>query len=94
MATTIITMDKAGRIVLPKQIRKQLGVNPGSAFEAEVVLDRLELTPKEDPGRSGTVVRKEGLPVAARTGTAFSASEAVRQDREDRMEHLSERRKR
>jgi AbrB family looped-hinge helix DNA binding protein len=85
-----ISMDKAGRIVIPKEIRERIGANETTRFDLDIVLDRIELTPKEDPGRSKSrVIEKDGVWVVTGTGKKFSAAEVIRQDREDRMEFLA-----
>lgn len=38
------TIDGAGRIVVPKALREQLGFAPGAELELEVVDGRLEVT--------------------------------------------------
>jgi AbrB family looped-hinge helix DNA binding protein len=77
-----ITIDQAGRIVLPAELRRQLNLVPGSQLCVEVVAQRLELTPQasapEPPlGRSAT-----GRPVLPAGGTPFDAAAATRAERE------------
>ena len=38
------TIDAAGRLVVPKRLRDQLGFAPGAALELEAVDGRLEVT--------------------------------------------------
>jgi AbrB family transcriptional regulator (stage V sporulation protein T) len=40
-----ISIDKAGRIVLPKAIRDELHLSPGGTLEVEVAEDRIVLRP-------------------------------------------------
>lgn len=84
-----ITMDKSGRIVLPKPVRERLGADENTRFSLDVVLDRIELTPQPDAQRVGKIVEKDGVWVAAATGRKFSASDALREDREVRMHDLA-----
>jgi len=79
----IVTMDKFGRLVLPGPIRKALHIQQPTAFKAEVVGNRVELTPL--PGKSGAVIRKrKGLLVVSTGGPKFNAAEAVQLVRNDR----------
>jgi AbrB family looped-hinge helix DNA binding protein len=71
-----ITMDMAGRLILPKAMRERLHLRAGSKLTAEIVADRIELTPAADPGVE--VVRKGKRLVLARTGVPFDAAAAVR----------------
>ena len=82
-------MDRAGRIVIPKPVREQLRADENTRFTLDVVLDRIELTPQQDTKRPGKIVEKEGVWVAAATGRKFSAADAVREDREERMRDLA-----
>src|SRR5690349_2218287 len=55
-ATT--TIDKAGRIVLPKQIRQELQLGPGDVIELEASEDRVVLRPARGKGR---VYKEHGM---------------------------------
>jgi AbrB family looped-hinge helix DNA binding protein len=76
-----ITVDRAGRIVLPSEIRRRLNLGPGSRLMLDVVAEHIELTPLPQadaellvtPGRR-TVLRP--------TGTPFDAAAATRAERE------------
>lgn len=85
-----IPIDKAGRIVIPKAIRQQIGADASTKFELDVVLDRIELTPIKSPDESkAKLIKKNGRLVIAATGKTFSSAEAIRLDRDDRMEVLA-----
>lgn len=58
------TIDKAGRLVIPKQLREQVGLAPG---EVEVVADGAGL--RVEPVASGRLVEQKGRPIIAATGT-------------------------
>ena len=45
------TIDKAGRIVVPKAMRDELGLVPGSQLEIAAVDGRLEIEPVPTPVR-------------------------------------------
>jgi AbrB family looped-hinge helix DNA binding protein len=40
-----VTIDAAGRVVIPKQVRARLGLEPGSELELDEVGDHVELRP-------------------------------------------------
>ena len=80
----IVTMDKFGRLVLPGQIRKALHIRQPTAFKAEVVGNRVELTPLA--GKSGAVIKKrKGLLVVSTGGQKFNAAEAVQLMRDEKV---------
>lgn len=80
----IITMDKFGRLVLPGHIRKALHIQQPAAFKAEVVGNRVELTPL--PVKGGAIIKKrKGLLVVSTGGEKFDAAEAVRAMRDERL---------
>lgn len=82
--TTTLTIDKAGRIVVPKAIREKLRFEPGSTLQAEVVGDRLELSLAPSPLR---LVRKGKRRVVVGTGP-FDAVAAVAEAREEYLSRL------
>ena len=43
--TTKLTIDSAGRIVLPKPLRRELEIGPGDLLELESVGERITLRP-------------------------------------------------
>lgn len=71
-----VTMDVAGRLILPKAMRERLHLRAGSRLTAEIVADRIELTPDAD--LDVEIVRKGKRLVLARTGVPFDAAAAVR----------------
>ena len=69
------TIDAAGRIVVPKPLRDQLGFVPGTALELEAVDGRLEVTV---PSRVEVEESPHGPRLVAGAGASLSA-EAVRE---------------
>ena len=71
MMITTTTMDKAGRVVLPKQIRDELQLGPGDSLELETVEDRIILRPARGGGRiykdRGMWVFDTGQPLTVET---------------------------
>ena len=52
------TVDRFGRIVIPKRVRESLGLSPGTKMEIESVGDEVVLKPvREEP----SVVDKDGV---------------------------------
>lgn len=45
------TIDTAGRIVVPKRLREELGLSPGTELEVEARDDRLEVSVPAAPVR-------------------------------------------
>lgn len=77
------TIDKAGRIVIPKSLRDNLQLQPGDTLELEGTTDRIVLKPL----RAETPLRKERGIWVYRTGRPLPTSvyeNALRQAREDR----------
>jgi AbrB family looped-hinge helix DNA binding protein len=67
------TIDMAGRLVIPKEIRRQAGLRPGMPLEVRWRAGRIEIEPAATPV---TLVRKGRLLVAApqTEGEALSAA--------------------
>jgi AbrB family looped-hinge helix DNA binding protein len=63
-----VTIDRAGRIVVPKAMRDELGLTPETPLEIEVVEGHLEVSPPESSARivegpHGPVIEKTGVTV-------------------------------
>jgi AbrB family looped-hinge helix DNA binding protein len=81
-----LTIDKAGRLVLPKAIRDEMQLRPGDALEVENSEDRIVLRPRR--GAKG-LHKKQGIWVfSSGTGLPISADttdgilQEVRRERE------------
>jgi AbrB family looped-hinge helix DNA binding protein len=66
---TTLTMDKAGRVVLPKPVRDEMQLRPGDSLELESSEDRIVLRPRR--GGEG-LHKKQGIWVFS-TGEPISA---------------------
>ena len=81
-----VSMDRAGRVVLPKAIRERLQLEPGESLEIESFGDHIVLWPI----RQHATMRKELGVLVLDTGEPLSASdvlettEKVRDERSDR----------
>jgi AbrB family looped-hinge helix DNA binding protein len=81
-----VSLDRAGRVVLPKTIRDKLQLSPGDTFELIVQGDDLTLRPR----RSSTPLQKERGIWVFRTGeplTAADTEETLRNIRVQRRRH-------
>ena len=78
-----LTLDKAGRIVLPKPVRKELNLGPGDVLEMETSGTKITL----HPVRATPALQKERGVWVYRTGEKLPVSmveETRRQVREER----------
>jgi AbrB family looped-hinge helix DNA binding protein len=84
---TTLTIDKAGRIVLPKPVRDELQLSPGDSLEVESSEERVVLRPVRGHGR---IYKKQGVWVM-HGGTPLSEDvvektlEQIRREREQRF---------
>jgi len=80
---TTLTLDKAGRVVLPKPVRDELQLGPGDSLELESSEDRIVLRPARGKGRmykkQGVWVFDSGEPLPANV-----VEETLREVREER----------
>lgn len=81
---TTVSLDKAGRIVLPKPVRDELQVGPGDSLEVESSEDKIILRPARGKGRMrkehGVWVFDSGRPLSAEV--VRKTIEQVRRERE------------
>ncbi len=79
----LVEMDEAGRLVLPKAVRRALGISRRTKFRAEVVGAKVELIPCLE---STARLEKDahGLLVVKATGKPFNAVEALAEIRRER----------
>ncbi len=82
------TLDKAGRIVLPKKVRDRLHLKPGAKFKLEVVGEKIEI---EQEAPSVKVVRNRHGRRVVVGWESFDAAKAVRQMHEELAQRVSHR---
>jgi len=70
-----VSIDRAGRVVIPKAMRQELGLSPDTPLDIDVVDGHIELSSTHEPAR---VVEGPHGPIVAATGTPISDQE-VRQ---------------
>ena len=77
-----LTIDSAGRIVLPSAVRRALNLSAGSRLRLDVVAQRIELTPELDADADGVLLRRPGMRTVLKpTGQPFDAAAAIRAER-------------
>ena len=78
-----ITLDKAGRVVLPKAVRDELELSPGDVLELESSEEQMTLRPL----RGTASLRKKGGFWVFRSGEPLSEETVRKTLREVRREH-------
>lgn len=84
-----ITLDSAGRLVLPRKIREYLHLRGGSRMSLEAERDSVRLVPM--PDEEARIVKRNGRHVIE-TSTPLAVSEirqAILAEREERLIKLS-----
>jgi AbrB family looped-hinge helix DNA binding protein len=77
-----LTIDGAGRIVLPKPVRERLGLNAGSNLEIEEVPEGVILKPT---GRGSSLIRKGTFLIhTGELPPGYDLLKAIEQDRDER----------
>ena len=85
---TTITMDRAGRVVLPKAVRDELNLSAGDSLELSSDSDGLTLRPARASGR---MIRKGVFWVMAKSHNPAPMQdpvEMIREMREERMNRI------
>lgn len=59
----LVSLDRAGRVVIPKDVRDRLSLSSDSELEVEVIGGAIHLTPRRTHRRQ--VVEVDGWPVIA-----------------------------
>jgi len=82
-----LTLDKAGRIVLPKPVRDELQLSPGDSLELESSEERVILRPVRGNGRiykkQGVWVMHGGSPLTVET-----VERTIQQGRREREQRI------
>jgi len=84
-----LSMDRAGRVVLPKPIRDRLQLEPGESLEIESFDDHIVLRPIRERGRG--VMRKELGMWVFDSGEPMDVSvveDTIRKIREEREDEI------
>jgi AbrB family looped-hinge helix DNA binding protein len=82
---TKITLDKAGRVVLPKPLREEMRLGPGDSLQLESEGERITLRPI----RPKSMLKKEyGVWVYQGEPTETSITDLIDREREKRLREL------
>jgi AbrB family looped-hinge helix DNA binding protein len=85
---TTLTIDKAGRLVLPKPIREELQIRPGDSLEVESFDEHILLRPATGRGRMrrkhGVMVFDSGEPLSAE-----AADKTIKRVRDERASQIT-----
>lgn len=76
----IVTIDRAGRVVVPKAVREKLGLKGGEKLKLDLVGDRIELEPEVPEAH--VEIAEDGLPIIRGVKGKFDAGKAVLEARE------------
>lgn len=78
----LVTVDAAGRVVIPKQVRDRLGLTAGSQLELDELGGHVELRPA---GREIRIEQEDGRPVVRADADAPRLTAADVRDLMDRQ---------
>ena len=77
-----LTIDKAGRVILPKPVRERLGLHAGSGLEMQETPEGVVLKPA---GRGSSLVRKGSfLMHTGELPSGYDILKTIEQDRDER----------
>jgi AbrB family looped-hinge helix DNA binding protein len=80
------TVDKLGRVVIPKPVRRRLGLRPGTLLRIEETGEELRLRPVEPGAR---LIKEENVTVVTGVQAVADPAEMVHRDREERIRKVS-----
>jgi len=82
---TTVTLDKAGRILIPKSLREELRLGPGDTLQLETEGERISLRPV----RAKALVKKErGVWVYQGESSHASITDVIDREREKRIREI------
>ena len=76
----MLTVDEAGRLVLPDAAMRVLGTKPGEQLRADVTPNRIDILPERPLVTEGVI--EDGVLVLPRLGLKMDIAAAVRSDRD------------
>ena len=79
-----LSLDEAGRLVLPNTALRVLGIKPGDQVRADISPNRIDIWPEPPVMAQGVI--EDGVLVMARQGIPMDAAAAVRADRDSRAD--------
>ena len=84
--TAKITLDNAGRVMIPKPLRKELRLGPGDIFRLECEGEQITLRPMRP---KALLKRERGVWVYQGESTGVSVTGAIDREREKRLRELT-----
>lgn len=88
IARARLTVDKSGRVVLPKALREQMHLAPGDMLEMETNGESIILRPLR---RRATVKKERGIWVYQGEATGASIPDLIDREREKHLQELARR---
>jgi AbrB family looped-hinge helix DNA binding protein len=83
--TSKLTLDKAGRVLIPKPLRQELRLGPGDTLQLESEGEQITLRPM----RAKALLKKErGVWVYQGESTETSVTAVIEREREKRLREL------
>ena len=79
--TATLTLDEAGRLVLPEAALRVLGMKPGEQLRADVTQNRIDILPEPPVVTEGVI--KRGILVLPKLGLKMDVAAAVRAERDE-----------
>jgi AbrB family looped-hinge helix DNA binding protein len=80
-----LTIDKFGRVVIPKKLRDHLGVGLSLKVEVKETADGILLKPVQ---RESGLMMKDGILMLRDAGTNIDWEKQIEEEREERMQHI------
>lgn len=79
------TLDKFGRVLIPKKLRERLGLEPDDALELQLEDGKLILLPRHTP----PPLRRKGRVLVVESEATCDLSQTLTRLREERLDELS-----
>ena len=79
------TIDRAGRVIIPKALREELHLKPGDSLELEAGTDQITLRPVRP---KATLKKEYGIWVYQGEATDLSVVDVIARERENRIRDL------
>lgn len=79
------SLDKFGRVLIPKKLRERLGLKPDDPLELQLEDGKLTLLPRRTP----PPVRRKGRVLVVESEVTGDLSQTLTQLREERLNELS-----
>ena len=81
-----VTLDRFGRVLIPKRLRDRLGLAPGDTLELVVEDNRLLLVPKRGPAP----LKQKGRALVVASEGRGDLTKVLESVREERLQELTE----